>query len=55
LVGEDPREGDQQYMNDALLYSNLQRIDLGNGVAEHDNLLWACMVETQHFTDFLFD
>jgi hypothetical protein len=37
------------------LHDQLQRIDLGNGVAEHDNLLWRCMVETQHFTDLLWD
>ena len=42
-------------MNNVPLYENLQRIDLGNGVAEYDNLLFTCMIETQHFTDLLFD
>jgi hypothetical protein len=42
-------------MNDRPLYDRLQQIDLGNGVAEHDNLLWRCMVKTQHFTDLLWD
>lgn len=41
--------------NERPLYTSLQKIDLGNGVAEHDNLLWNCMVETQHFTDLLWD
>lgn len=36
-------------------YANLQDIDLGNGVAEHDHLLLRCLVETQHFSDLLFD
>jgi len=42
-------------MNERPLYDQLQQIDLGNGVAEHDNLLWQCMVETQHFGDLLYD
>ena len=42
-------------MNDEPLYLKLQRLDLGNGVAEYDNLLWKCMVETQHFTDLFYD
>ena len=42
-------------MTEEPLFENLQRIDLGNGVAEHDNLLWKCMVETQHFRDLLHD
>jgi len=42
-------------MNDDAFFANLQRIDLGNGVAEYDNLLWTCMVQTQHFTDLLYD
>ncbi len=42
-------------MTEKPLYDNLQHIDLGNGVAEHDNLLRKCLVETQHFTDLLFD
>lgn len=42
-------------MNENPLYANLQHIDLGNGVAEHDNLLWKCMVKTQHFTDLIYD
>ncbi|MCX5701601.1 MAG: hypothetical protein NTW64_01305 [Candidatus Omnitrophica bacterium] len=42
-------------MSEEPLYERLQKIDLGNGVAEHDNLLWKCMVETQHFTDLLYD
>ena len=42
-------------MNDKPLYYNLQHINLGNGVAEHDSLLFTCMIETQHFTDLLRD
>jgi hypothetical protein len=42
-------------MNEIPLYERLRRIDLGNGVAEHDNLLFTCMIETQHFTDLLYD
>lgn len=42
-------------MNEPSLHSRLQSIDLGNGVAEHDNLLWSCMVQTQHFTDLWYD
>ena len=37
------------------LHNRLRHIDLGNGVAEHDNLLFDCMIQTQHFTDLLFD
>lgn len=37
------------------LYERLQAIDLGNGVAEHDRLLWNCLVYTQHFTDLSKD
>lgn len=42
-------------MNDKPLYDNLQHINLGNGVAEHDNLLFTCMIKTQQFTDLLHD
>jgi len=42
-------------MSDKLFYEYLQDIDLGNGVAEHDDLLWKCMVKTQHFSDLLYD
>lgn len=42
-------------MSERPLYDELQHIDLGNGVAEHDNLLWNCMIKTQHFTDLLYD
>lgn len=42
-------------MSESPYYARLQEIDLGSGVAEHDNLLWSCMVETQHFTDILLD
>jgi len=42
-------------MNDTPLSDNLQLIDLGNGVAEYDNLLWKCVIETQHFRDLLYD
>lgn len=42
-------------MNETQLYARLQELDLGNGVAEHDNLLWTCMVETQHFSDLIQD
>ena len=42
-------------MNQIALHTRLRHIDLGNGVAEHDNLLRKCMVQTQHFSDLLFD
>ena len=42
-------------MTEKPLYDQLQFIDLGNGVAEHDNLLRKCLVETQHFSDLLYD
>ena len=42
-------------MNETPLYDHLQHVDLGNGVAEHDNLLWKCMIKTQHFSDLLYD
>jgi hypothetical protein len=45
----------QDAVGEKPLSDRLQRIDLGNGVAEHDNLLWSCMVETQHFNDLLYD
>ncbi len=45
----------QHAVEEKPLYDHLQRINLGNGVAEHDDLLWSCMVETQHFTDLLYD
>jgi hypothetical protein len=45
----------QDAVEEKPFYDHLQRINLGNGVAEHDDLLWTCMVETQHFTDLLYD
>jgi hypothetical protein len=42
-------------MAETPLHDHLQGIDLGNGIAEHDNLLRRCLVETQHFTDLLYD
>jgi hypothetical protein len=42
-------------MSEIPLHERLRHIDLGNGVAEHDNLLFECTVETQHFSDLLFD
>jgi hypothetical protein len=42
-------------MNERPLYDRLQSVDLGNGIAEHDNMLRRCLVETQHFTDLLYD
>lgn len=37
------------------LSERLQQIDLGNGVAEHDSLLFRCMIKTQHFGDLIQD
>lgn len=42
-------------MSDPAFHERLQNIDLGNGVAEHDNLLSTCIIETQHFTDLIYD
>lgn len=42
-------------MVDTPFHNRLTDIDLGNGVAEHDNLLWECMVQTPHFMDIFND
>lgn len=42
-------------MTEIKLSDCIQRIEIGNGVAEHDDLLFNCLLETPHFSYLLHD